>query len=56
MQNTLKQKTYLVPGLLNATDQVVFPLDANFGGVHLLLKIVGLTLKTSCLVNDVLRD
>ena len=47
---------YLVSSLLNATDEVVFPLDTHFGCVNLLLEIVGLALKTIGLVNDVLQD
>ena len=46
----------LIPGLLDAADQVVLAPDARLGGVHLLLKIGCLTLKTSCLVDDVLQD
>ena len=46
----------LVSGLLDAADQVVLSPDARFGGVHLFLKIGCLTLKTSCLVDDVLQD
>ena len=46
----------LVSGLLDAADQVVLPPDARLGGVHLLLQIGCLTLKTSCLVDDVLQD
>ena len=42
--------------MLNPTDKVVLSLDAHFGSVNLLLKIAGLTLKTSCLVNDVLQN
>ena len=46
----------LIPSLLDAADQVVLPPDARLGGVHLLLQIGCLTLKTSCLVDDVLQD
>ena len=46
----------LIPSLLDAADQVVLPPDARLSGVHLLLKIGCLTLKTSCLVDDVLQD
>ena len=46
----------LVSGLLDAIDQVVLSPDARLGGVHLLLQIGCLTLKTSCLVDDVLQD
>merc|ERR1712223_1813422 len=45
----------LIPSLLDAADQVVLPPDARLGGVHLLLQIGCLTLKTSCLVDDVLN-
>ena len=46
----------LVSGLLDAADQVVLSPDARLGGIHLLLQIGCLTLKTSCLVDDVLQD
>ena len=46
----------LVSGLLDAIDQVVLSPDARLGGIHLLLQIGCLTLKTSCLVDDVLQD
>ena len=46
----------LVSGLLDAADQVVLAPDARLGGIHLLLQISYLTLKTSCLVDDVLQD
>ena len=46
----------LVSGLLDAADQVVLSPDASLGGIHLLLQIGCLTLKTSCLVDDVLQD
>ena len=46
----------LVSGLLDAGDCVLLGTDAGVGGVHLLLQIGCLTLKTSCLVDDVLQD
>ena len=46
----------LVSGLLDAADQVVLAPDARLGGIHLFLQIGCLTLKTSCLVDDVLQD
>ena len=46
----------LVSSLLDAVDEVVLAPDARLGGIHLLLQISYLTLKTSCLVDDVLQD
>ena len=46
----------LVSSLLDAADQVVLAPDARLGGIHLLLQVGCLTLKTSCLVDDVLQD